>query len=53
MQAIQNFDSLYQKFTETLEIFMEHPEINYYYNDFLQASRIYDPHWLNFVANKH
>ena len=33
MQAIQNFDSLYQKFTETLEIFMEHPEMNYYYND--------------------
>jgi hypothetical protein len=33
MQAIQNFDSLYQKFTETLELFMEHPEINYYYNE--------------------
>jgi hypothetical protein len=33
MQAVQNFDILYQKFTETLQIFMEHPEMNYYYNE--------------------
>ena len=33
MQAIQNFDMLYQKFTETIELFIEHPEMNYYYNE--------------------